>query len=230
MKRYLSGYSITDPAYMAVRRSAFEISRSAACFKGRLLDIGCGAKAKRFIIGDRVTHYVGLDHEGSMHGLGNVDIVGTAYNIPEPDSSFDSVLCTAVLEHLEDPLKALRESFRVLRPGGCAVYTVPFFWHLHEEPRDFYRYTKYGLEHLFREAGFEIIEVKPLSGFWLTFGSEWNYYLRSIMRGPLKPFSYVLAFLINSLFPLMDRVDMSLNKESSRWTWLNFVIVRKPCG
>jgi len=76
-----------------------------------------------------------------------IDLFGTAYNIPVDDNYFDTALCTAVLEHLEETSDVTKETHRVLKAGGYAIYTVPFFWHLHEEPRDFYRYTKYGLKY-----------------------------------------------------------------------------------
>lgn len=93
------------------------------------------------------------------------------------DESVDTILCTSVLEHLELPWKAIKEMNRILKSNGCIVDTVPLFWHLYEEPRDFYRYTKYGLKYLFEKNGFEIVELKPLSDFWVTFGQELVYYL-----------------------------------------------------
>lgn len=113
-----------------------------------------------------ICQHVGLDHEGTIHSKDKIDLFGLATNIPSPDGSFDTVLCTAVLEHLEEPEKALRECHRVLKPRGVAIYTVPFIWHLHEEPRDFYRFSKYGLMYLFEKASFEIIELKALSGIY----------------------------------------------------------------
>ncbi len=225
---YYQDYPLTDPAYMVVRRAGREIQENARkYFSGRLLDIGCGEKTKQYLIGDSVREYVGLDHQNSLHSLARVDIIGTAYEIPVPDRSFDSVLCTAVLEHLEDPGRALKESFRVLRPGGHALYTVPLFWHIHEAPRDFYRYTKYGLEHLFGEAGFEIVDISALSGFWLTFGSEWNYYLHSLAGRKLSIIARALIALNNMMFPLLDGLDRKWHRAGSDWTWLYLVVARK---
>jgi ubiquinone/menaquinone biosynthesis C-methylase UbiE len=222
--QYYRDYPITSPAHMVVTRAGRQIQAFASRYlTGRLLDIGCGEKKKQFLVGESVTQYVGLDHRDSLHDLNNVDIVGTAYEIPAPDASFDSVLCTAVLEHLEEPLDALKESFRILKSGGYALYTVPLFWHLHEEPRDFYRYTRYGLEHLFHKAGFVVVETIPLSGFWITFGSEWNYYLQSVLKHFSKPFIAVN----NILFPFLDGVDRKLHRSSTRWTWLYLVLVKK---
>ena len=224
-RRYFENYLPSNPSYMVVQKAGKKIQEYARWYlHGRLLDIGCGAKKKRFLIGNCVREYIGLDHKNSLHDLTDVDIIGTAYDIPVPDGSFDSILCTAVLEHLEKPELALKESFRVLRPNGHALYTVPLFWHLHEEPRDFYRYTRFGLEHLFKEAGFEVIEIVPLSGFWLTFGSEWNYYLQSVLK---NVFSKPLIMVNNVLFPILDRIDVKFNGNSSKWTWLYMVIVRK---
>jgi ubiquinone/menaquinone biosynthesis C-methylase UbiE len=126
----------------------------------RLVDIGCGTKPYKTLLASYVTEHIGVDHQESLHDLSNADLLGTAYKIPVSDSSFDSALCTAVLEHLEEPEQALRECYRVLKLGGIAIYSVPFIWHLHEEPRDFYRFSKYGLKYLFEKTGFEIIEPK----------------------------------------------------------------------
>jgi SAM-dependent methyltransferase len=192
---------------------------------GRLVDIGCGTKPYRDVLKPYVTEHVGVDHEGSLHSKDNVDLFGTAYAIPVGDESFDSAICTAVLEHLEEPEQALRECFRILKPGGKAIYSVPFIWHLHEEPRDFYRFSKYGLEYLFKKVGFEVIEIKSLSGFWVTFGQLLVYNLYRLNQGALRWFRIVdgLGLLVQGAAYVLDRVD-----RTEQWTWMNMVIARKP--
>ena len=111
--------------------------------KGRLIDIGCGEKPYADMLKPYVTEHIGVDHQGTFHDKSNIDRFGTAYDIPAEDDEFDSAICIAVLEHLEEPGKAIAECNRVLKTGGVAIYTTSLFWHLHEEPRDFYRYTKY---------------------------------------------------------------------------------------
>ncbi len=229
MTRYMSHYPVTNPAHMVVKRSAKHIRAHAEkYFKGRLLDIGCGSKRKLDLVGDLVEEYLGLDHADTKHDTSKVDIFGTAWDIPVPDNSFDCVLSTSVLEHLEEPEMALRESLRVLRPGGHALYTVPFFWHLHEQPRDFFRYSRYGLRYLFEKVGYDIAELEPLSGFWLTIGSEWNYYLLAACPRTLRPLARLWVVLSNVLVPMIDALDTRLNARSREWTWMNLVVARKP--
>ncbi|MEX0958179.1 MAG: class I SAM-dependent methyltransferase [Burkholderiales bacterium] len=229
LQAYLRPYGCTNPARMAIRRGAGMLVEAMGRYlSGRVLDIGCGSKSKRFLASDRVVEYVGLDHEASVHDKSLVDIFGTAYRIPQPDSSFDGAVCTAVLEHLEEPRAALAECLRVLKPGGHAVYTVPLYWHLHEEPRDFYRYTEHGLRYLFEGAGFQVVELVPASGFWLTFGCAWSYYLHSIARGPFR-LPVRLAIAVNNLFfPWLDGCDRRFNRDSRRFTWMYLVVARRP--
>ena len=229
LKKYYSQCRITDPSYMVIKRSTPKLMESMDHFlHGRLLDIGCGNKDKQYLAGNNIKEYVGLDHEDCMHDQSKIDIYASAYDIPEKDQSFDSIICTAVLEHLEEPLIALKESCRVLKSDGYAIYTVPFFWHLHEEPRDFYRYTKYGLNYLFESAGYEVIELLPLSGFWITFGSEWSYYLKTVLRGPLRIGANALIAANNLIFPLLDALDRKYHPGSQQWTWMYLVVARKP--
>ena len=124
-----------------------------------------------------ITEHIGVDHEGTQHDKGNIDLTGDAYNIPIEDNGCDTILCTYVLEHLEEPNLALGEANRILRRGGYAIYTVPLFWHLHEEPRDFFLYTAHGLEYLFRSNNFEVVEISALSWFCVTFSQELVYFL-----------------------------------------------------
>ena len=192
---------------------------------GRLIDIGCGKKPYADMVRPYVTGHVGIDHQDTLHDKSNIDRFGSAYDIPAEDDEFDSALCTAVLEHLEEPELALRECYRVLKRGGVAIYSVPFIWHLHEEPRDFYRFSKYGLKYLFEKAGFEIIEIKALSGFWVTFGQLFVYNIYRFNRGPLKfvPIIPALGFAIQSISYLLDKID-----KSEQWTWMYMVVARKP--
>ena len=217
LDKYYKPYGITNPAYAVMRLAGRGIkNRASKYFSGKMIDIGCGDKSKRYLIGEYVADYIGLEHESCQHDKSNVDIFGTAYEIPQKDESFDCVLSTAVLEHLEEPGKALHEAYRLLKPGGYALYTAPFFWHLHEEPRDFYRYTKFGLKFLFKSAGFEIVEITPLSGFWITFGTELSYYINDFGIGPLRYATKFVIAINNLFFPFLNKIDQLLHSSSKK--------------
>lgn len=217
-------YGRRDPARTVHRIVTRELSRCAARYaRGDLVDIGCGEKPRAALFDPYVTSHVGVDHEDSLHDISEVEIRSSAYEIPVPNGSFDTVLCTAVLEHLEDPAAAIREAYRVLRPDGIAIYTVPLFWHIHEEPRDFFRYTRYGLEHLFRSAGFKVLEVKPLSGFLITFATELGYYIQRFRRGILAAFVDLLVVMLNWAAPKLDRGVL----RADEFTWMYLVVARR---
>jgi ubiquinone/menaquinone biosynthesis C-methylase UbiE len=194
--------------------------------RGKVIDIGCGGKPYADMMKSYVTEHVGVDHEDTLHDKSRVDRFGTAYEIPAVDGEFDSAVCTAVLEHLEEPDRAIAECNRVMKPGGFAIYTTNLLWHLHEEPRDFYRYTEHGLRYLFEKNGFEIIELKPLSGFCVTFGQEFVYWLWRFRRGgklnPLWWLIPVVGGLIQGGCLLVSAIDRSYG-----FTWAYLVVVRK---
>jgi len=192
---------------------------------GKLIDIGCGSKPYKNILSPYVTDHVGLDQTSTLHDKKNIDLFGNAYEIPVNDESFDSAICTSVLEHLEEPEKAIRECYRILKPGGFAIYTIPFIWHLHEEPRDFYRFSKYGIRYLFEKVGFEVCELRALSGFWVTFGQLLVYNIYRLNRGPLRWFGIItfMGLLIQGLAFLMEKID-----KTEQWTSDYLVEVRKP--
>ena len=193
--------------------------------KGKLIDIGCGIKPYKEMLSHLVTEHIGVDHEITVHDQSNIDLFGTAYNIPSADNSFDSAICTAVLEHLEEPEQAIRECFRVLKKDGYAVYSVPFIWQLHEQPRDFFRYSKFGLKHLFEKVVFEIIDIQPLSGFAVTFIQMHLYIVKGkFEKGIIKKMGIIRLYSY-----LMQRFGLFLNKRDNtkEWTWMYTVVAKK---
>lgn len=131
--------------------------------KGRLLDAGAGKLSYRHVVKPFCAEYRSLDFKKTHPEL---DYVGDIQAIPLPDQSFDTVFSAEVLEHVPDPDKALREIYRVLKPGGHFVMSIPHLMYLHNEPYDFFRYTNYGLRVLLARAGFRIVLIEPSGGLF----------------------------------------------------------------
>ena len=87
---------------------------------GVLLDIGCGEKPYRTLTRDVVSQHVGLDHPESLHSGNHVNLFATAYQTAVASNSVDTILCTAVLEHLERPQAAICEMYRILSREGMS--------------------------------------------------------------------------------------------------------------
>ncbi len=82
---------------------------------------------------------------------------GSIEHSPFKSGSFDTVMCTEVLEHVENPEAVVEECFRVLNPSGFLLITIPFNFFIHGAPNDFRRFTIYGLEQLLKKKQFEIV-------------------------------------------------------------------------
>jgi SAM-dependent methyltransferase len=121
--------------------------------KGALLDVGCGEMPFRPLMGSGLS-YIGIDvPRADDFGMRrNPDVIAfDGRAIPFPDASFDNVLCTEVLEHVEDPSRLVAEMLRVLRPGGTLLATVPFSARVNHAPYDYHRFTRFRLRSLFED-------------------------------------------------------------------------------
>jgi ubiquinone/menaquinone biosynthesis C-methylase UbiE len=91
-----------------------------------------------------------------------VDVVGDAHNIPFSDNIFDIVLCTNMLGDCERPYQVASEVERVLKPRGLVILNAPFFFPINDIPNDYWRFTPYSLEKMFKN--FNKKELTPMFG------------------------------------------------------------------
>lgn len=136
----------------------------------RLLDAGAGESQYRkhcdhlVYVSQDFNEYTG---DGNCKGLQtgvwdttSIDIVSDIINIPEPNSSFDAILCTEVFEHIPDPIAAIKEFNRLLKPGGKLIITAPFNSLTHFAPYHYSSgFNKYFYEWHLTQNGFEIDEM-----------------------------------------------------------------------
>lgn len=142
----------------------------------QVLDIGGKKKNKRgfFDIENYAFEVKYLNIDASTEP----DYVGSAYQIPVEDETFDGFVMTEVLEHLEYPEKAIEEAFRILKKGGVGIITTPFMFHIHADPHDYNRPTKQWFINRLSALGFEIISLEYQGRFWAVILNEIRFYLR----------------------------------------------------
>jgi SAM-dependent methyltransferase len=121
---------------------------------GVVMDVG--AKDARYRRHVRASEYLTLDVRTDV----GADIVGDLHDAPRADASLDIVIATEVLEHCYDPARAVGEIHRMLRRGGVCVLSTRFIHPYHPDPKDYFRFSRDGLEHLFRD--FSDVEIVPL--------------------------------------------------------------------
>jgi len=156
----------------------------------------------------------------------NLDYVAPLDKLPIRDGSFDAVLCTQVLEHLEWPRECVKEMSRVLKPGGKLYLTAPMAQSEHQEPYDFFRYTSFGLRSICDQAGLEQMEIRPFGGLCTRWAYElpraMQFFAGTGLRGgtvrlagfallPLRALVFVMIRSAQTLLLWLDRFDKTRN-------------------
>ena len=209
MKEWLGDWGLAR----GIERHNFLIRRIARkhaeglVYRGRVLDLGCGKAPYKDIIMEMADEYIGVDWE-NVRDRSRVDVFSDLSKPLPFDNDFaDTIVSFEVLEHLPEPDNFLSECHRVLRPGGYLLMTAPFIWHVHEEPYDYYRFTKYGLEYLLRKNRFSEVSIEEKTGAWLMLALMFNYHTTSLARGPIKYILYLIWWCTQVFGFLMDKVN-----------------------
>jgi SAM-dependent methyltransferase len=209
-----------EPNWLVERIAARHIEEAVLRWGGgRALDVGCGAQPYAPFFSD----YTGLEYDLQRYGQTPPAICGSALELPFAAGSFDTVFSSQVLEHVPEPWRMVEEMARVLKPGGHLIISAPHIWGLHEVPHDYFRFTCYGLAYLAQRVGLEVLEVRPMAGYWVTTGTRFCYYLRPFQRrifGPLMGPVYAAVHYLSWALDRLHRVD------SDAWNYL--LVAQRP--
>jgi ubiquinone/menaquinone biosynthesis C-methylase UbiE len=180
-----------------MKKHTFSTTRDVVryCLKyvsGRTLDLGAGTAKYKNLIAPQTASYITLD----LFSGENVDIVASVTDTGLADSSFDTIICTQVFEHIPEPWEAVREIHRLLKSGGTCVITAPFMQPYHADPHDYYRYTVEGMKALFSE-GFELVECGPYTNFFTTVSEIIHHALLSPYEKNWLGKAYLVKFIAN---------------------------------
>jgi SAM-dependent methyltransferase len=106
-------------------------------------------------------YFLSADSYTTSDMSGKVDLILDVRDMPSvPDGRYNCLFICGVLEHVDNLDKAMKEIYRILAPGGTVIAGVPFRQPIHSAPQDFWRFTQYALEYLFKD--YEIQEIKEI--------------------------------------------------------------------
>ncbi len=132
----------------------------------RLLDAGAGECRYAGAFAKQRYTSVDLAVGDAQWNYGRLDVVADLSALPFGAGCFDAAVNLVTIEHLKDPATSMREIARVLAPGAPLLLVAPHEWEEHQTPRDYFRFTRYGLKYLFEQAGFDDVRINPVGGYF----------------------------------------------------------------
>ena len=176
----------------------------------RVLDAGAGeGQYRRFFEQQR---YCGIDLAVGDAGwnYSGLEVRGDLAALPFADGAFAAAMNIVTLEHVTDPHRVVCELARVLAPGGRLLLIAPHEWEEHQQPHDYFRYTRYGLKHLLECAGFANIDIQPAGGIFRLVGRRLLNVVQ-FLPWPLAVLLFVPLAAPGVLLPLLDPLDTRRN-------------------
>lgn len=202
-----------------------------------LLDAGAGEqKYKKYCnhlkyVSQDLCQYNGDGDIGIHRGnwdTSRIDIVSDIIDIPVDDESFDAILCTEVLEHIKDPLLAIKEFSRVLRHGGEVIITAPFCSLTHFAPYHYCTgFNQFWYQEILGNNGLIITEQVRNGNYYKYLGQE----ARRISVMSRKYCDYNLdedeTNIINRFLYLMEKLNKNDRGSSEMLCYGYHVVARK---
>ncbi len=209
-------WSVWKFNWLAHHKVIRALERARPFVRGTLLDVGCGTKPFATVLARKVERYWGADlpdsrfiADGRTRGR-HPDVYARGEALPFRDGSLDTVLGLSMLTYLSEPARFLVEARRVLRPGGVLVLEFTQMAPLHDEPHDYFRFTRFGARWLLERAGFEPVEFVPIGGLMARVGLSTIAGLNRVNRGPTRVLTELpvraLYIGVQLLFELLDRI------------------------
>ena len=205
-------YRLPRPLRRHILHFEVEIADAVAAFAAalpegaRMLDAGAGEGQYAHYFKRQRYYGVDLAVGDAAWDYGKLDVLADLTALPFRAGAFHAAINVVTLEHLREPGRALTEIARTLAPGGRLLLAAPHEWEVHQAPHDYFRYTRYGLQYLLEQAGFEAIDIRAAGGYFrlvarrllnglqfFTGGVRWLGFLPAAIL--LVPPALILPFL-----------------------------------
>lgn len=201
-----------NPFYFS-RKGLFRIlKKECPNLKGSVLDFGCGRKPYKDLF-INVDEYIGIDYEneGHPHENEDIDVFYDGKSLPFESNSFDVIFSSEVFEHVENLDEIIGELYRVLKPGGKLLVTVPFVYMEHEMPYDFRRFSINGISSFLNKNGFNVLKTYKstkdfetlfqvvafnIYSFYLKLNKYLKLFLNCIFIAPFNILGILLSFIL----------------------------------
>lgn len=171
-----------------------------------VLDLGCGYKPFKFILGKNVK-YIGADLS-EKYAEPDVICDLNKNKLPFKDNVFDVVILSEVLEHLYNPFSVLAEAIRYVKPNGFIFISSPWAFPEHGEPYDFYRYSLFFYKYIAKLYDLEVVYFRK-SNTILSMGfMNLNFFVRHLPIPSI--FKKSFFFLINILSLILDKLSLNI--------------------
>jgi SAM-dependent methyltransferase len=166
-----------------------------------VLDAGAGeAQYKPLFTHSRyVAVDLGIGDSGWSYNA--LDAVADLGQLPFRTATFDAAVNIVTLEHVREPHRVIGEIARVLRPGARLLLVTPLEWEEHQQPYDYFRYTRYGLAYLLERAGMTVESLQPAGGVFRVLAR------RLFNAGQAVPLLLPLFGAAALVVPVLDRLD-----------------------
>jgi SAM-dependent methyltransferase len=179
-----------------------DVKKQLPAYKGNVLDIGCGQSPYKFLLNAAETTYFGIDIiEATSFGYNNPDVTSfDGKNIPFENNKFDAVICTEVLEHVQEFQYLIDEIYRTSKNNAAIIVTIPWSARYHYIPYDYFRYTPTSLKAMF--AKFSSVKIIPRGTDFSVIGSK---IIVLFFRGllPDKAWKYIFLPLLIAFSPIL---------------------------
>jgi len=149
-------------ARIVIRKAIIKSSKRKD-IRNPIFEIGAGGTYnKEIFLKSFVEYQYWTSNIDCLHIDDKIDIICDARWLPLKDSSVGTIVCSEVLEHIAETMVVVSEMHRILVDGGLGIITTPFYFPIHEFPKDYYRFTPDGLKHILRN--FSEVECSYIDG------------------------------------------------------------------
>lgn len=224
-------FSINSHLGYSQRRRLLDADLEILCpyMKGRVLEIGNGRIGRRGKFRPPVTDvsawiYLDLDRSKNPH------LQADMTQLPLKNSVCDTVVCLEVLEYVVQYETALREIFRILKPGGKLILSTPFL-HRADSLQDYWRFTEHILRHLLKTVGFNVLSIKT-QGAALSVVVNIVKYIAYVQ--PTRALRWLLGIVLYPFLKTLAYMDAPLARRMPRLATFStgylFVAEKQPGG